>query len=173
MLVIGLRRPRTAEEEDRIARHREPRYTSPTYLAGKALNALRLDRIEYDVNRLRLFNAILESGTSTYGPDFLARINEPIIRRRNTPYRIVRNCLLRPSKDLGELAAECLRHQPRSARLRDWLSRNVVRYAGRGTLAEADFLSYLFFDRCYADHLIELGRHDAAAAADELVAFLS
>ena len=62
---------------------------------------------------------------------------------------------------------------PRSAGLRDWLSRNVVRYAGRGALGEADLLSYLFFDRCYADHLIELGRHDAAAAADELVAFLS
>ncbi len=173
VLVIGLRHPRTAEEEDRIAHHREPRYTSPTYLVGKALNALLLDRIEYDVDRLRLFNAILESGMHTYGSDFLARINEAIITQRNTPYRIVRDCLLRPSKDLGELAAECLRHQPRSAGLRDWLSRNVVRYAGRGALAEADLLSYLFFDRCYADHLIELGRHDAAAAADELVTFLS
>jgi NTE family protein len=173
VLVIGLRHPRTAEEEDRIAHHREPGYTSSTFLVGKALNALLLDRIEYDIDRLHLFNAILESGARTYGPDFLARINEPIITQRNTPYRIVRDCLLRPSKDLGELAAECLRHQPRSAGLRDWLSRNVVRYAGRGALAEADLLSYLFFDRCYADHLIELGRHDAAAAADELVAFLS
>ena len=109
VLVIGLRHPRTAEEEDRIAHHREPRH-QPTYLVGKALNALLLDRIEYDVDRLRLFNAILESGVRTYGPDFLARINEPIIAQRNTPYRIVRDCLLRPSKDLGELAAECLRH---------------------------------------------------------------
>ncbi len=173
VLVIGLRHPRTAEEEDRIARHREPRYTSPTFLVGKALNALLLDRIEYDVDRLHLFNAILDSGACTYGPDFLARINEPIITQRNTPYRIVRDCLVRPSKDLGELAAECLRHQPRSTGLRAWLSRNVVRYAGRGALAEADLLSYLFFDHCYADHLIELGRHDAAAAADELAAFLS
>jgi NTE family protein len=173
VLVIGLRYPRKPEEEDRLAQRRETMYTNPTYLAGKALNALLLDRIEYDVDRLRLFNAILESGVRAYGPDFLERINEPIIEERNTPYRIVRNCMLRPSKDLGVLAAECLEHQSRSRGVRDWLSRNVVRYAGRGALGEADLLSYLFFDRCYADHLIRLGRHDAAAAADELVAFFS
>ena len=173
VLVIGLRYPRPAEEEDRIARRREANVMQPTYLFGKALNALLLDRVEYDVDRMRLFNAILEAGVRTYGPDFLVRINEPIIALRKKPYRIVRDCMLRPSKDLGVLAAECLRHQTRSRGLRDWLSRNVVRFAGHGALAEADLLSYLFFDRCYADHLIELGRHDAAQAADELTAFFS
>ena len=173
VLVIGLRYPRPAEEEDRIARRREANVMQPTYLFGKALNALLLDRVEYDVDRMRLFNAILEAGVHAYGPEFLERINEPIIALRKKPYRIVRDCMLRPSKDLGVLAAECLRHQTRSRGLRDWLSRNVVRFAGHGALAEADLLSYLFFDRCYADHLIELGRHDAAQAADELTAFFS
>jgi NTE family protein len=173
VLVIGLRYPRLPEEEDRIAHRREVNYANPTYLIGKALNALLLDRIEYDVDRLRLFNAILESGVKTYGPDFLTRINEPIIAQRNTPYRIVRECMLRPSRDLGAMAGECLRHQPRRRGLRHWLSHNVVRYAGRGALGEADLLSYLFFDRCYADHLIRLGRRDAEQQADELVAFLS
>ena len=173
VLVIGLRYPRPAEEEDRIARRREANVMQPTYLVGKALNALLLDRVEYDLDRMRLFNAILEAGVRAYGPDFLMRINEPIVALRKKPYRIVRNCMLRPSKDLGVLAAECLRHQTRSRGLRDWLSRNVVRFAGHGALGEADLLSYLFFDRCYADHLIELGRHDAAQAAAELVAFFS
>ncbi len=173
VLVIGLRYPRPAEEEDRIARRREANVMQPTYLFGKALNALLLDRVEYDVDRLRLFNAILEAGVQAYGPDFLERINEPIIALRKKPYRIIRDCMLRPSKDLGVIAAECLRHQSRSHGVREWLSRNVVRFAGHGALGEADLLSYLFFDRCYADHLIELGRHDAAQAADELAAFFS
>lgn len=171
VLVIGLRYPRTADEEDRLSRRRETMYASPTYLAGKALNALLLDRIEYDVDRMRLFNAILESGTKTYGPDFLERINEPIIAQRGVPYRIVQEHMLRPSKDLGEIAADCLNHSGRSHGVRDWLSRNVVRFAGRGAFGEADLLSYLFFDRCYAQHLIELGRKDAGASADELVEF--
>ena len=77
------------------------------------------------------------------------------------------------SKDLGLLAAECLRHQRQSPSMRDWLSRNVARYAGHGGLAEADLLSYIFFDRCYAERLIQLGGRDATAAADGLVEFLS
>jgi NTE family protein len=172
VLVIGLRHPRSPEEEDRVARHREMDTMTPTYLIGKALNALLLDRIEHDIERLRLFNAILESGARQYGSDFVHRINEPIIEQRNTPYRIVRDLVLRPSKDLGALAAECLRHQSRSPSIGNWLSRNIARYVGRGMIVEADLLSYLFFDRCYADHLIELGRHDAKQATDELVAFL-
>ncbi|MFI5394343.1 MAG: patatin-like phospholipase family protein [Candidatus Binatia bacterium] len=86
---------------------------------------------------------------------------------------------LRANIDKGDLdalalaAAECLRHQSRSRGLRDWLSGNVARYAGRGALGEADLLSYLFFDRGYADQLIELGRRDAASREAELIEFLS
>jgi len=173
VLVISLRHAKTPDEEDRIAHRRQANFAQPTYLLGKALNALMLDRIEYDVDRMRLFNAILESGVRMYGKDFLLHINEPIVAQRNTPYRIVRDCLIRPSKDLGTLAAQCLRHQPPTRGVRDWLSRSIVRHASRGTADEADFLSYLFFDRCYADHLIELGRHDAEQAVDQLVAFFS
>jgi NTE family protein len=172
VLVIGLRHPRPTEEEDRIAQRREKNYANPTYLAGKALNALLLDRIEHDVARLRMFNAILRHGVAEYGPDFPERISAPIVAERKRPYRIVEDYMIRPSKDLGRVAAECLRHQGRSRGIRDWLSRNVVKFAGRGALAEADLLSYLFFDRCFAEHLIELGREDAAAVADELVEFL-
>jgi NTE family protein len=173
VLVIGLRHPRAPEEEDRIAHAREASYTNPTYLVGKALNALLLDRIETDVARLRLFNAILERGVLHYGEDFLARINEPIVAQRGSAYRIVRELLLQPSRDLGALAAECLGHQTRTRGLRAWLSHNIARYAARGALGEADLLSYLFFDRCYAEHLIELGRDDAARAAEALAAFLA
>jgi len=70
LLVIGLRHPRTAAEEDRMAHRREVHYSSPTYLVGKALNALLLDRVDYDVERLRLMNAILEAGIEEYGQTF-------------------------------------------------------------------------------------------------------
>lgn len=172
VMVIGLRYPRPAAEEDRIAQRRQLSYSTPAYLIGKALNALLLDRVEYDVDRMRLFNEILETGERVYGDEFLANINQAVIEHRNAPFRIVRDLLLRPSRDLGTIAAECLRHQKRSRGMRDWLSHQVVRFAGHGTLGEADLLSYLFFDRCYADHLIELGRRDAAARAEEIAAFL-
>lgn len=173
VLVVGLRYPFTPEEEDARARRREKGYVSAVYLAGKVLNALLLDRIEYDVDRLRLFNAIIEKGLDKYGPGFLEQINEPIVEQRNAPYRIVRDLYLRPSRDLGEIADECLRHRPRSRNVRTWLSRNIARYAARGAFGEADLLSYLFFDKCYAEHLIALGRKDAARAEEALVEFFS
>ena len=170
VLVIGLRHPATAEEEDRIARRREASFLSPTYLAGKALNALLLDRIETDVDRMRLFNAVLETGVAAYGDDFLERINRPIARMRHRPYRLVRDVFLRPSEDLGMLAGEAMRTAVRSRGLRSWLSQNIARYAARGALGEADLLSYLFFDRAYTERLIALGRKDAQRAEAELVA---
>ena len=80
--------------------------------------------------------------------------------------------VVRPSHDLGEIAARCLSGR-RSRGLRDWLSHNVVRYLGRGRPIEADLLSYLFFDRCYTERLIDLGRRDAEHAADAIARFLS
>ena len=131
-----------------------------------------LDRIEYDVDRMRLFNAILESGVRTYGPDFLDCINEPIVAQRNTPVPHRAQLHAAPVEGSGRAGGRVPARTRRASHgLRDWLSRNVVRYAGRGALGEADLLSYLFFDRCYADHLIELGRLDAESAAEDLVEF--
>ncbi len=170
LLVVGLRHVPTPEEEAALGVVRESDYTSITYLAGKVLNALLLDHVEYDVDRLNLVNAILDTGTRTYGSEFLSRINATIGPLRGVPYRVVQHAYLRPSRDLGVIAAECLAHQERPRGLRGWLSDTVVRYAIHGIAAEADLLSYVFFDRCFTTHLIELGRADAAARADELAA---
>ena len=136
------------------------------------LNALLLDHIDYDVDRLRIVNAILDTGQRAYGPEFLARINETVEVMRGTAYRVVENVYLQPSRDLGVMAADCLAHRPQPSGLRQRLAETILRYAARGITVEADLLSYLLFDRCYAEHLIELGRADAAARSDELVALL-
>jgi NTE family protein len=171
LLIVGLRHLPTPEEDAVLGAHREGNYSSLTYLAGKVLNALLLDHVDYDVDRLRLVNAILDTGTRAYGGDFLRRINQTIEELRGTPYRVVRNVYLRPSRDLAVLAADCLEHHRRPSGVRAWLADAAVRYAVHGIVAEADLLSYLYFDRCYADHLIELGRGDAEAHVEELVEF--
>jgi NTE family protein len=171
VLVIGLRHA-GAEHPDAARKHeREANVMNPTYLMGKVLNALLLDRVETDLERLQLFNDILSRGMEVYGPDFLTRINEPIVDRRGRPYRVVQNFHLTPSEDLGRIASECLEATPRGGGLRARLSRQLARYAALGAIGEADLLSYLFFDRTFTDRLLELGRRDARAAGDELVAF--
>ncbi len=171
LLIVGLRHVPTPAEEAALRVHREGNYGSLTYLAGKVLNALLLDHVDYDVDRLRLVNAILDTGTRAYGPEFMRRINAVIEEMRGTPYRVVKNLYLLPSRDLAVMAADCLENHRRAPGLRAWLSDAAIRYAVHGIAAEADLLSYLYFDRCYAEHLIELGRADAAAHLDDLVAF--
>jgi NTE family protein len=156
-----------------LAARREADCTRPAFLAGKLLNALLLDHVDYDLSRLRLFNAILEDGQKAYGDGFLERINQPIVRRRGMPYRVVRDLCIRPSRDIGELAYQCAEHHRWSSGLRARLASAMVRYATRGAAEEGDLLSYVFFDRCFAEHLIEMGAADAAARADELLAFFS
>src|SRR5881396_2119238 len=171
LLIVGLRHTPTPEEEAALAAHREANYSSLAYLGGKVLNALLLDHVDYDVDRLRLVNAILDTGAHAYGPDFLPRINQVIEQMRGTPYRVVRDVYVLPSRDLAVMAAECLEAHRGGAGLRAWLSDAALRYTVRGIAGEADLLSYLYFDHCYAEHLIELGRADAEARADELIAF--
>jgi hypothetical protein len=106
----------------------------------------------------------------TYGPDFLTRINETVESLRGTSYKVVQNVYIQPSQDLGVIAAECQSQHRNVDGLRSWLSDATIRYAVRGVVAEADLLSYVYFDHCFANHLIELGRADASES-HELLTF--
>jgi NTE family protein len=171
VLVIGMHdeRPR-GEPPPEVA---EESIGSPAFLAGKVLNALLLDRVDYDADRLRLFNEILEEGQRIYGHEFLERINKPIVNSRGTAYRIVRDLFVRPSRDLGVLASECLAHRRPRPQPGSWLARVFLRHASKNTGGEADFLSYLYFDGCYARHLLELGIADAERQRDRLAEFFA
>lgn len=171
VLVIGVHhRPEQGEEPAPIP---ESSIGNPAFLGGKVLDALLLDRIDYDAARLHMINGILNEGIRVYGGDFLDRVNEPIVRWRGSPYRVVRDLYLRPSVDLGKVAADCFRHLAPSHRPSHWLSRAFLHFAFRNAGEEADLLSYLYFDGCYTGHLIELGREDARRQRDALVAFFS
>jgi NTE family protein len=145
-------------------------YPAPFALLGKALNALLLDRIENDIDRLNRINAILEAGTNRFGPGFLEAVNVQMGHNPNqSGLRQLRVVHIRASQDIGALAAEHVRTPEFAARTPAWISR-VLRRIGEGA-GEADLLSYVLFDGAFAAKLIELGRSDAAAQHDELCAF--
>lgn len=169
VLVVGLRHRRPAHLEDRLARRREVSYLNPAYLAGKILNALLLDRVENDIDQLRLMNDVLASGEEEFGADFLARLNRRVEGRGHPPVRRVPNCFIQPSQDLGEIAGEVLDARGGARALADRVASLAMRAAARGAFPDKDLLSYLLFDAAYTERLVELGRADAAAAQDELL----
>ncbi len=115
LLLIALRYPPDARVEE-AASEREVAYNNPAYLLGKVLNALLLDHIDYDLQRMRLMNAVLAGGEAAFGPEFLPRINEIIRANRGANYRVVRECVVRPSEDLGRLAGRAYNRRARSFR---------------------------------------------------------
>lgn len=169
VLVIGLKHP-VGPDEDQPA-YPEDVIGKPAFLLGKVLNALMMDRLEYELQRMELVNAQIEHGEKSYGDGFLENFNVAVRAQRGADYRRVSALTLRPSQDIGAVAAECYARQgPRSLGLLPSLFTNLAQLGAPE--GEADLLSYLFFDRCFTSQLMELGREDARAQSDEILALL-
>ncbi|HEY5656818.1 MAG TPA: patatin-like phospholipase family protein [Myxococcota bacterium] len=171
VLVIALKHARAPDED--APPYPEEVITEPAFLLGKVLNALTLDQLEYELHRIGVINALIEQGRTVYGDDFLARMNVAVREQRGVGFRRVATAVVRPSQDIGQLAAAC---HARSGGLRSigLLPELIARAARRGVPGrEADLLSYLYFDRCFTSQLVELGREDARAMEDEIFALLA
>jgi len=157
-LVIGVKRQRARDAEGVF-----PVAPSPAFLAGKALNALMLDPVEEDIRRVDRVTALLEWSERAY-PGYLERV-----AREYRPYKPIRSIHLRPSEDIGRLAAELF---PACEPELPWATRMLLRgISATEHPEEADLLSYLLFHHRFTGALEELGYRDAAAQRDELVAF--
>jgi NTE family protein len=144
-------------------------YPAASMVLGKVFNALLLDHLDYDLAQLRGFNRLLEDGTQAFGPDFLTQLGKSTERFRGAGYRKIEPLVIRPSRDLGELAAEWFQGGRRElSGLTNWLMR---RLSDEGATNKSDLLSYLGFDGALAKSLIALGMHDADAARSRLIAF--
>jgi NTE family protein len=147
--------------------------TSPFYLAGKALNALFVDRTEVDLSRLEQITAVLRAGRRRYGPSFEAEINAELQREAAAPLHEVTAFRIGPSRDLGLLAAEFAASPELARRERGILARLMRCLAVAGPTRTGDLLSYLMFDGSFAGELIALGRADARRHHAELCEFLA
>ncbi len=135
------------------------------------LNALLIDPIDYDLGHMRVLNELLRVGVAEFGPEYLERVNRSVAAQRGLGFRLVEDCLIRPSQDIGGIAARHvarLRRGPSSS----WIGSMALRTLTRGSPEdEADLMSYLLFDGEFASELIALGMHDAGEAESDLVRF--
>ena len=147
---------------------------SPLFILGKALNALLLDRIDNDLDRLQRINAILDAGTRRFGDAFVDAVNAELGQGgAKSTVRSLRVVHVRASVDIGRMAAAYVSSPEFQRRAPGMVGRLLRRIGEWDASGEADLLSYLLFDGEFANQLIELGRADAKARHDELCEFFT
>ncbi|MGH8584526.1 MAG: patatin-like phospholipase family protein [Gammaproteobacteria bacterium] len=125
-------------------------YPPPAQVMGALFNAIFLDVLDNDAQRLTRINELIEK----------------IPEHDRGGLRPVKLLLLRPSRDLGRLAGDYEAALPRAFRF-------MTRGLGTQETRSNDILSLLMFQPDYLQHLIELGYEDAEARRDEIDALLS
>ncbi len=124
-------------------------YPPPAQFAGVLLNAVFLDQLDQDANRMELVNGLL------------ARLPQS----ERGSLRLVDLVLLRPSEDLGRLAS---RFEPRLPKAFRFMTRGL----GTRDTKSPDLLSLLMFQPDYIRALIEVGERDAEARHGEIATLL-
>jgi NTE family protein len=153
ILAIGVRYARSALETTMLNQPVGPWHAQLAEIGGVLLNAVFLDSLDSDVERLQRINTTL----SLLSPEQRARHPQSL--------RPVPALVLRPSRDLGRMAIEQYDRLP--APLRHLLV-GIGASGDRGW----DLVSYLAFEPVYIRSLIELGYADTRDRAVEIKRFL-
>ena len=120
-------------------------YPPPAQILGQLMDAIFLDVIDEDAVRMDASNKFLR--------------DLPPEQRHG--YRVVDFAVIRPSQDLGKLAAEYEPQLPRGFRF-------LTRSLGTRETSSGDFMSLLLFVPDYLRRLIEIGDADAEARMEEI-----
>jgi NTE family protein len=171
LLVVSPHSSPAQETPDELRRARERVCSDPVYLAGKALEALILDRIDEDLERIRERNDLVDHVARLAGNSVLRRLDDSLARAGGQRARRVETVCLRPSRRIGQLAAAHVKSRAFRGGPFGVAGRLVRAFSD--DLPEADLVSYLLFDGAFARLLIELGRADARAHHDELCALFA
>lgn len=125
-------------------------YPPPAQILGVLMNAVFLDLLDQDAIRLERINQMLER----LDPEAWMGL------------RPVQLLVMRPSEDLGKLAADLEPELPRSFRF-------LTRGLGTRETRSSDALSLILFQHDYLRRIMDLGERDAEARSEELRAFFA
>ena len=150
LLVIGVR----DEEPDPVpAPGQDIPYPSFGRIAGYVLDALFMDGLSQDLERLTRINTILENQPGRQLEAGTARL------------RYIDALIMLPSRDIREIAERHAQEMPRPVQLL-MSGLGAFNYGGR------QLVSYLLFEQGYTRELIKLGYEDGLARRDQIQAFL-
>ena len=147
IMVVSTRYNRSRAEADEPA---VAGYPPAAQILSILMNAIFLDTLDQDALMTERLNTLIKQ----------------LPPQERLGLRPVRVLLLRPSIDLGKLAAQYEFRVPRPLRL-------FTRGLGTAETESPDYLSMLLFDPDYLERLIDIGYHDARFQHAQIESFLS
>jgi len=152
VLAIGVRKPKDPARLNE-QNQRPGRAITFADIAGVVLNAMFLDTLESDLDRMRRFNRTL------HGMDAAAR------EAMQQNWRVIQTESLQPSRDLGMGAGSLTERYPMALR-------HLLRGLGVKQRSGSDLGSYVAFDYRYTGKLLRTGYNDVMDRKDSLRHFL-
>ena len=160
LFVIGVR---TQKQTEFVAKENESKATNSVKpesetvslirVLNTLLNAVLLDSVEQDVQRIQRINELVD----------LALKNQNTETSETVSLKKIPALCISPSANLGEIARSQAHHLPRLLRMT---------IGALGDLDDAnEIISYLMFDKNFCRKLIEIGYNDAFEAKDEIIEF--
>jgi NTE family protein len=153
VVAVGIRYQRTDEQIIEMNQSMKRTELSIAEIGGVLLNAVFLDSLETDVERMERINrtlTLVQEDRKIHLPQNLRPI--PVLT-------------LRPSQDLGQLAKGTLKEFP-----------TLLRFLLRGIGAKEDkgwdLLSYLAFEKSYTSQLMDLGYDDTLRKKEIILEFM-
>lgn len=139
------------------------------HLLGKLFNSVFLDRMMFDVDRMRRINDLMMATEQVGGEMLVDQLQNELRKMGRRPYGFVKYVNVRPSTDIGGIAAQVLAHPERLKSRTGRMLKNVL----RDRTGVADAASYLLFDGVYASRLMDLGYQDAELQREDLEGLLA
>lgn len=150
VIAIGVRHKRSPAETMTRQLATRSRSLPLAEIIGALMNALFLDSLELDAERLARINQMLGE--------------IPPASQASLPFHVIPLLILRPSRDLGDLAEDVHVRLPGALRY-------LLQGLGSKTRGK-DLLSYLAFEPVFIRRLMRLGFRDTMARRIEVGAFL-
>ncbi len=154
VIAVGIRTSRSNEEIIKFNQELSKGDLTIAEISGMLLNAVFLDSLETDIERMERINSTLSMMS-------LENLSQMTSKLRQIPL-----LALNPSRNLGELAIGILHEFPAMIR---FLLKGLGAKENKGW----DLLSYLAFEKAYTHQLIELGYSDTLRKKNTILEFLN
>ena len=146
----------SAKEADDRFQFKNPgeQYPSFAKITGYMLEALFLDGLYTDIERLNRINQIIKNS------------GDREIKTNNKTMKYVDYIVISPSEDLNEIAQKHYHNMPLSIRL-------LLQGLGLLKDRKSELLSFLLFESAYTNELIDLGYRDGIGKKEEIADFMN